>query len=497
MSKQQIITAPNGIAVALPTQCLIDGQWTDALSGRTLDILNPGTEEILGAAPAGNGDDIDLAVKAARRAFEERRWLRLSAHERARILWRVSELLEARKDEFAALDALNMGMPFAQLRTGMLQKAVDAFRYYAGWCTKINGDTVDLDDGDRLRHAFTLREPVGVAGLIVPWNAPMPTACWKIAPALAAGCTVVLKPSEETPLSALLLGQILLDAGVPSGVVNIVPGLGEEAGKALTIHPDVDKIAFTGSTEVGKQIVQAAGATNLKKVSLELGGKSPFIIHADAKLEKAIQGAAIATFSNAGQMCVAGSRLLVHESVYEAVVNGLAAMAEHFPVGNVFDATTVTGPLVSQKQLTHVDNLVKSGVASGARVVCGGVRAQRKGFYFPPTVLADVSMDMEIAQREIFGPVITAIPFADDEEAIAMANDTCYGLSSYVWTESLSRAHLFAKRIRAGNVWINSDLVMEYAMPFGGYKQSGWGREGGHEGVDAYLQTKAVAITLG
>lgn len=493
MNSQESITAPNGISVTFNSKCLIDGKWIGAASGKTFEVYNPVTESSICSVPLGQAEDIDRAVKAARQAFEERRWLRFSAHERSRILWRVSEILEKRCDEFAALDALNMGMPFEQLRSA--QKAVDAFQFYAGWCTKISGETVDLDNGEQLRHAFTLREPLGVAGLIVPWNAPMPTAAWKIAPALAAGCTVVLKPAEETPLTALLLGEVLMEAGVPDGVVNIVTGLGVGAGAALTHHDDVDKISFTGSTEIGREIVRAS-ATNFKRVTLELGGKSPFIIREDADIENAVQAAAIATFSNAGQMCVAGSRVLAHRSICDAVAQGLGAIANYFPIGDSFDDGTVTGPLISAKQLNRVAHLVEGCIAEGGKVVAGGSPADRAGYFFPPTVLSGVDSTMQIVKQEIFGPVITITPFDSDEEALSIANDTPYGLSSYLWTRDLSKAHYFAKRIRAGNVWINSHLVMEYQMPFGGYKQSGWGREGGRDGVDAFLETKAVSITL-
>jgi phenylacetaldehyde dehydrogenase len=489
------ITARNGVTAQVPSGMLIGGEWVTAIAGAELKVIDPATGELIATTPDGDAQDIDRAVRSAKQAFDQRVWLDLGAKERARILWRVAELMEANAEELAALDTLNMGMPYAQVLHGVVPKAVEAFRYFSGWCTKINGITADISEKELNVHAYTLREPVGVVGLIVPWNAPMPTAAWKIAPALAAGCTCVLKPSEETPLTALRLGEILLEAGVPAGVVNIVTGYGHTAGAALTAHRDVGKIGFTGSTEVGKMIVQAA-AGNLKKVTLELGGKSPFIIFDDADLAKAIPQAAIAIFANAGQMCVAGSRMFVQRSIYEDVLQGMAQAAAAFKTGDGFEDTAVTGPIISQKQLSRVAELVDSGVAAGGRVICGAKKSDRAGFFFEPTVIADVTPEMRIYKEEIFGPVLSVIPFDSEEEVLALANDTEYGLASYVWTQNISRAHRFAQRLQAGNVWINSSLMMDYAMPFGGYKQSGWGREGGLEGLDAFLQTKSVCVTL-
>ncbi|MET0378263.1 MAG: aldehyde dehydrogenase family protein [Spongiibacteraceae bacterium] len=492
---RQSMLARNGMTVSVPNDMLIGGEWVPALSGARSDVIDPATGALIATAPAGDAADIDRAVLSAKQAFDQQVWLQLGAKARARILWRVADLMEKYAEELAALDTLNMGMPYAQILHGVVPKAVEAFRYFSGWCTKINGITADISEHEFNVHAYTLRQPVGVVGLIVPWNAPLPTAAWKIAPALAAGCTCVLKPSEETPLTALRLGEILLEAGVPPGVVNVVTGYGHTAGAALTAHRDVSKIGFTGSTEVGKIIVRAA-ADNLKKVTLELGGKSPFIIFDDADLSKAIPQAAIAIFSNAGQMCVAGSRMFVQRSVYEGVLQGMAQAAAAFKTGDGFEESAVVGPIISSKQLSRVTELVDSGIAAGGRVVCGARPSDRPGFFFEPTVIADVTPDMRIYREEIFGPVLSVIPFDTEEQALAMANDTDYGLASYVWTQNVSRAHRFAQSLEAGSVWINSSLMMDYAMPFGGYKQSGWGREGGQEGLDAFLQTKSVCITL-
>jgi phenylacetaldehyde dehydrogenase len=373
--------------------------------------------------------------------------------------------------------------------------AVDLFRYMAGWATKIEGETIPLSVPGGNYLAYTLREPVGVVGQIIPWNFPLLMAAWKLGPALAAGCTVVLKPAEETPLSALRLGELILEAGFPPGVVNIVPGYGETAGAALAAHPDVDKVAFTGSTEVGKLIVQAA-AGNLKKVTLELGGKSPNIVFKDADLSVAIEGAANAIFFNHGQCCVAGSRLFVEEDIFDDVVSGVSEIAKRIRVGEGFDPATQMGPLVSETQLRRVTGYLESGEKDGAKAVAGGHRIGDKGYFVAPTVLTDVRDDMKVVQEEIFGPVVAAMKFSDIREVSARANNTVYGLGAGIWTRDISKAHALAAEIKAGTVWINCYNVFDAALPFGGYKQSGWGREMGHAVLNAYTETKSVCIKL-
>jgi phenylacetaldehyde dehydrogenase len=478
----------------LPRLMLIDGEWVPAASGRTFEVLDPGTARVIAAVPYGDKEDIDRAVTAARRAFDRRVWLQLSASERARILWRAAELIEARTEEIARVEVLDNGMPLTMARW-TVSLAAEAFRYYAGWVTKIHGQTSEISGPTGNFHAYTLREPVGVAGLIIPWNGPFIFASFKLSVALAAGCSCVLKPAEETPLNALRLGQILMEAGVPAGVVNIVTGFGETAGAALTAHPGVDKIAFTGSTEVGKLILKAA-AGNLKKVTLELGGKSPVVIFDDADLTKTIPGAAMGVFMNAGQICVAGSRVYTQRKVFEPVVEGLAKAAKALKVGNGFDPATEMGPLISAKQLERVTTLIRSGVEEGAELVTGGTRKDCPGYFVQPTVLAKAQPTARVMREEIFGPVVSVVPFDDIEEVAVAANDTTYGLASAVWTRDISKAHTLAKRIQAGTVWINCQMASDLSVPYGGYKQSGWGRENGWEGLEAYLQTKSVFVQL-
>jgi phenylacetaldehyde dehydrogenase len=396
------------------------------------------------------------------------------------------------REELAELEMLDNGKPLKVARVADVPLAADLFRYMAGWATKIEGNTIPIA-GKFL--AYTLREPVGVVGQIIPWNFPLLMAAWKLGPALAAGCCVVLKPAEQTPLSALRLGELIQEAGIPDGVVNIVPGYGETAGAALAAHPDVDKVAFTGSTEVGKLIVQAA-AGNLKKVSLELGGKSPNVVFSDGDVDAAIAGASMAIFFNHGQCCCAGSRLYIEKPIFDKVVEGVSEQARNIKVGPGWEQSTDMGPLVSEEQMNRVCNYLESGFSEGAKATVGGQRNGDKGYFVNPTVLVDTHEKMKVVQEEIFGPVVTAIPFSDPEEMIVRANDTAYGLAAGIWTKDIAKAHRMAAQLRAGTVWINCYNVFDAAMPFGGYKQSGWGREMGHDALEMYTETKAVCTAL-
>ena len=479
-------------------QLFIDGALVDARSGRTFDTVNPATGETLATIAEGDTADIDLAVRAARRAFDDGPWGRMTPSERGRIIWRIGDLISEHLEEFAELETLDNGKPLAVARAADVPLAAELFRYMAGWATKIEGNTIPLSvpyaPGAEF-HAYTLREPVGVVGQIIPWNFPLLMAAWKLGPALAAGNTVVLKPAEQTPLSALYLAEIMAEAGLPDGVVNVVNGYGETAGAALAAHEGVDKIAFTGSTEVGRLIATAATG-NLKKVSLELGGKSPNIVFADADPQAAIAGAANAIFFNHGQCCVAGSRLYVEADRFEEVVAGVADIARSIKLGDGFDGDTQMGPLVSGEQLEKVGGFLDSGRQEGATVVTGGARQGNRGFFFQPTVISKTRPDMRVVREEIFGPVVVASPFESLDEIAAVANDSPYGLGAGIWTKDISKAHALAKRIRAGTVWINCYNIFDAALPFGGYKQSGWGREMGHEALEAYTELKAVCTQL-
>ncbi len=489
--------APRSAAVSefirTPRKLLIGGKWVASQSGKTFQSFDPATGEVLANIYEGDSAEIEAAVKAARAAFNGP-WSQLTASERGRMIWKLADLVERNLEELAQLESLDNGKPVKVARIADVPLTVDIFRYMAGWCTKIEGNTIPISvPGAYL--AYTSREPVGVVGQIIPWNFPLLMAAWKLAPALAAGCTVVLKPAEQTPLSALRLGELFCEAGFPDGVVNIVPGFGETAGAALAAHPDVDKVAFTGSTEVGRLIVRAA-AGNLKKVTLELGGKSPNIVLADADPEVAIAGAANAIFFNHGQCCVAGSRLFVEDKIYDQVVEGLAARAKKIQLGPGMDEKTQMGPLVSDEQLSRVQGYLQSGLAEGAKAAAGGARHGTTGYYVQPTVLVDVKPDMKVVREEIFGPVVTTHRFSSFEQVQVEANDTVYGLGAGIWTRDLSRAHRLAKQLRAGTVWVNCYNVFDAAMPFGGYKQSGWGREMGHNAIDLYTETKSVCIKL-
>ncbi len=484
--------------IATPRQLFINGQWSDAASGKTFETPDPATGETLARIAEGDAEDINRAVKAARKAFEEGPWSRMTPSDRGRIVWKIGDLILEHTDELAQLESLDNGKPFVVAQAADIPLAADLFHYMAGWATKIEGNSIDISvpymPGANF-HAYTRREAIGVVGQIIPWNFPLLMAAWKLGPALAAGCTVVLKPAEQTPLTALRLAGLIAEAGVPDGVVNVVPGYGETAGAALAAHEDVDKVAFTGSTEVGKLIVQAAAATNLKKLTLELGGKSPNIVFDDAD-PAAVEGAANAIFFNHGQCCVAGSRLFVHQSRFDEVVDGVSEIAKSIKLGSGMDPTTQMGPLVSAEQLSRVTGFLESGRSDGATAVTGGGRFGDKGYFVEPTVLTNTTPDMKVVREEIFGPVVVAAPFSDLDEIAAVANDTEYGLGAGIWTRDIGKAHAMAKKLRAGTVWINCYNVFDASLPFGGYKQSGWGREMGHEVLNNYTEVKSVVAQL-
>jgi phenylacetaldehyde dehydrogenase len=465
-------------------------------TGDVIRVFDPSTEEQITEFKDCGPEAVNDAVARAKATAESGVWSGLPDYERAKVLWRVGELIDQNAAILQELESLNGGMTPVQAQA-QVRVAAEFFRYYAGWCTKIEGIARDVNTGgltgiDSHMHTYTLKEPYGVVGLIFPWNGPAFNFCAKLAPSLAAGCSSVVKPAEETPLTAIVLDEILAEAGVPDGVANLVLGYGHTAGAAITAHPDVEKVAFTGSTEVGRAIVHAAADSNLNKVTLELGGKSPVLIFDDANLKAAISTAAFGTFIHSGQACVCGSRIFAQRGVYDQVVAGIAKMANRLQLGGPNEQGAVIGPLISQKQLTRVLGYLDEGKNDGVEIVTGGHRLDRKGYFVHPTVLTNVACTSRLFQEEIFGPVVTVLPFDDDDEAVALANDSTYGLAATAWTKDLGRAHRLAKRLKAGTVGLNCQMQFDHSMPFGGYKQSGWGYESGKAGLETYLQTKIV-----
>jgi aldehyde dehydrogenase (NAD+) len=472
---------------------LIDGEWHDAVSGKTFETINPATGEVIARVAEGDDADIDLAVAAARRAFDSGPWSKMTARERGRLLYRLADLIEKNADELAALETLNNGKPIRDSRNIDLPLVVECYRYYAGWSDKIEGRTIPINGP---YFTYTMHEPVGVCGQIIPWNFPLLMQAWKWAPALATGCTSVLKPAEQTPLSALRLGELALEAGFPPGVVNIVPGFGETAGASIAEHPNVDKVAFTGSTEVGKRIAQAAARSNLKRVSLELGGKSPNIILTDADLDAAVEGSFFGLFWFEGQCCTAGSRLFVQSKIHDEFVDRMLARTRKQKLGDPFNPETTQGPQVSQEQFDRVMDYITSGRETGAHLLTGGHRWGKRGYFIEPTIFDDVQDDMKIAREEIFGPVMSILRFDDIDEALGRANRTAYGLAAAVWTRDMSKAHRIASGLKAGTVWVNCYDVIDTAAPFGGYKMSGLGRELGEYALANYTEVKTVTMAV-
>ena len=478
-----------------PGRLFIGGEWKDAVSGRTFETINPATGKPLTTLAEGGAPDVDLAVQAARKAFAEGDWPKMPPSERGKLLWRIGEKILANREEIAELETLDQGKPIFESGKIEVPFVAELFFYYAGWPTKIEGATLPNRPG---ALCYTLREPVGVCGLITPWNFPLLLMCWKLAPALAAGCTVVHKPAQWTSLSALRLAEILQEAGLPPGVVNVVTGKGSVAGAALAAHPGVDKVAFTGSTDTGREIMKAAAGTT-KKITLELGGKSPNIVFADADLDAAARGAAAGIFYNKGEVCAAGSRLFVEAPAHDALMDKLLERSGKWPLGDPLDPKTRVGPIVHEEQLRKVMGFIESGRKEGAKLALGGERArvgEGEGAFLQPTIFTGVQNTMTIAREEIFGPVLSVIRFDEFDEVLRRSNDTFYGLAAGVWSRDIARAHRAARALQAGTVWINSYTLFDPAVPFGGYKQSGFGRELGREGLDGFLQTKSVWVDL-
>jgi aldehyde dehydrogenase (NAD+) len=482
-------------SVALPmTKLLIGNEWVNSKSGKTFPTINPATGEEICQVAEADAQDIDRAVHTARSAFHQGSpWRRLSAAERGRLLNRLADLIEKNASELARLESLDNGKPYSVALAADLPLTIACYRYYAGWADKVQGRTIPINGP---YFCYTRLEPVGVVGQIIPWNFPLLMQAWKLAPALATGNTVILKPAEQTPLTALRVGELILEAGFPSGVVNILPGYGPTAGAAIARHMDIDKVAFTGSTEVGHLIMEASAKSNLKRVTLELGGKSPNIVFADADLDQAVEGSHFALFFNQGQCCCAGSRLYVEEKVYDEFVERSVARAKKRTVGDPLDPATEQGPQVDDAQFDKVMGYIESGKQQGAKMLCGGDRVGSRGYFIRPTVFADVKDDMKIAQEEIFGPVMSILKFRDTDELVERANKTMYGLAAGVWTRDIGKAHAIANSVRAGTVWVNCYDVFDAAAPFGGFKQSGIGRENGEYGLQQYTEVKTVTVQL-
>ncbi|MDQ1409104.1 MAG: aldehyde dehydrogenase [Acidobacteriaceae bacterium] len=475
------------------TKLLINGQWVNSASGKTFPTINPSTGEELSQIAEADAADVDKAVAAARAAFEKGAWRKMTASQRGNLMFKLADLIEKNLDELAQLEALDNGKPYSVARAADLPLTIACYRYYAGWADKLQGKTIPVNGN---YFTYTKHEPVGVVAQIIPWNFPLLMQAWKLGPALATGCTVVMKPAEQTPLSALRVGELALEAGFPPGVLNLLPGYGPTAGAALARHMDVDKVAFTGSTEVGHLVMKAAAESNLKRVTLELGGKSPNIVFADADMDKAIEGSHFALFFNQGQCCCAGSRTFVEDKVYDEFVERSAARAKKRTVGNPFDKNTEQGPQVDQEQFTKVMGYIDSGKQQKAKLMAGGNRVGDKGFFIEPTVFSDVNDDMKIAQEEIFGPVMSILRFKDIGEVVERANKSLYGLAAAVWTKDITKAHAIADNVRAGTVWVNCYDVFDAAAPFGGFKQSGIGRELGEYGLANYTEVKTVTVKL-
>jgi aldehyde dehydrogenase (NAD+) len=480
-------------SIQTATKLLINNEWVSSISGKTFPTINPATGEEIAQVAEADAADVNKAVKAARHAFEKGPWRKMAAAERGRLLNRLADLIEKHADELAALETLDNGKPVAVAKAADLPLTIACYRYYAGWADKVQGRTIPIG-GDYF--CYTRLEPVGVVGQIIPWNFPLLMQAWKLAPALATGNTVVMKPAEQTPLTALRVGELIVEAGFPPGVVNMLPGYGPTAGAAISNHMDVDKVAFTGSTEVGHLIMEAAAKSNLKRVTLELGGKSPNIVFADANMDEAIEGCHFALFFNQGQCCCAGSRLYVEEKAYDEFVEKSVARAKRRTVGDPFDLNTEQGPQVDDAQFDKVMSYIDSGKREGASLLCGGERVGDRGYFIQPTVFGDVQEDMKIAQEEIFGPVLSIIKFKDLDDVIERANKTMYGLAAAVWTRDIGKAHAIANNVRAGTVWVNCYDVFDAAAPFGGFKQSGIGRELGEYGLQQYTEVKTVTVKL-
>ena len=474
-------------------KCLIDGEWVDAVAGRTFETINPSTGDVITHVAEGDEPDVDKAVKAARRAFETGPWTKLSATQRGNLMFKLADLIEEHAEELARLETLDNGKTYQDSLKIDVPLTVACYRYYAGWSDKIHGKTIPINGP---YFCYTRHEPVGVCGQIIPWNFPMLMQAWKWGPALAAGNTVVLKPAEQTPLTALYISQLAMEAGYPPGVINAIPGMGPTAGGAIAKHMDIDKVAFTGSTEVGHLIMEAAGKSNLKRVSLELGGKSPNVVFADANLDEAVEGAFFALFFNQGQCCCAGSRLFVEEKIHDEFVGKLVEKAKNRRVGDPFDSKTEQGPQVSREQFDRVMGYINSGKEQGAPMLCGGGRVGDRGFFIEPTVFDNVRDDMTIAQEEIFGPVMSVMKFQNTDEVIDRANRTAYGLAAAVWTRDIEKAMQIANGVRAGTVWVNCYDVFDAAAPFGGFKKSGIGRELSEYALEHYTEVKTVTVKL-